>query len=195
MFPFKSLLLESLWSTTASFEPQDQKQKLRFGFLRAWLWLSKVPHAAEECGRETPASPRDEICIKAESALPKCAIFVKYSRVCDHSAKKTFCACPWRAPHWSPRLPPGQTLGTQSSFFRITHHPLNGWHCCSHSSHTPGSQFCLVVPFQHPTGHPWPFNGPHSPSASHTSFYFKYPFAPNATDAFWDHLKTEGRQN
>lgn len=165
MFPFKSLLLELLWSSTASFEPQDQKQKPKLGFLRAWLWPSNAH-------MKLLPSSRDERWIKAESAVPKCVILASTAECVTTLPSKTRCSCSLRARHWGRAH---KFTAQDSSAAWVTQ-----------------TQFCLVVPF--PDLNTPDLSMAHTHQVlPHTSFYFKYPSTPS--DAFWGYLKTEARQN
>lgn len=183
MFPFKSPLLESLWSTTASFEPQAQKQKPKLGFLREGLALTQQgPRAAEERGIETPALPQRWNMYKSWICTPQMCHFVKYSRVCGHCPLKTTLCSLFESTALDPRV--GCTGAgadfrhTQSSLLRTSQQL--GWHGCSHS---PRTQFCLVVPFPDlniPQGIADPLSVHVHRELPRISFYFKSPFTPSA---------------
>lgn len=173
MFPFKSSLLDSLWSTTASFESQAQKQKPKLGFLREGLALTQQgPHAAEERGIETPVLPQRWNMYKSWICSPEMCHFVKYSRVCDHSPlKNTLCLL-----FESTMLDP-TGAGADFRHTEFTAQDISAaWRTWLFPLPKNPILPCGAIPRpKHPTGHRWPFNSSHSPRASPHQLLFQIP--------------------
>lgn len=177
MFPFKSPLLESLWSTTASFEPQAQKQKPKLGFLREGLALTQQgPRAAEERGIETPALPQRWNMYKSWICTPQMCHLVKYSRVCGHCPLKTTLCSLFESTALDPRV--GCTgAGADFRHKEFSAQDISAaW--VTRLFPLPKNPIlpCGAIPRpKHPTGHRWPFIGSRSPRASPHQLLFQIP--------------------